>query len=55
MKKEELISIEEIGHWFDTDPEAPVILISMPSKGPSFDEKPQIRISINDHGVASEI
>jgi hypothetical protein len=55
VKKEEPISIEEIGHWFDTDPEAPVILISMPAEGPSFDEKPQIRISINDHGVAREL
>jgi len=55
VKKEEPISIEEIGHWFDTDPEAPVILISMPAEGPSFDEKPQIRISINDHAVAREL
>ena len=55
VKKEEPISIDEIGHWFDTDPEAPVILISMPPEGPSFDEKPQIRISINDHGIAREL
>ena len=54
-KKEKPISIEEIERWFDTDPAAPVILISMPVEGPSFDERPQIQVSINQLGVEREL
>jgi len=55
VKKEEPIGLEEIEHWFDTDSEAPVILVSMPQEGPSFEEQPRIQISINQHAVEREL
>lgn len=54
-KKENPISTEEIERWFDTDPEAPVILVSMPLEGPSFEERPRIQVSINQRGVEREL
>lgn len=54
-KREERLSVEEIETWFDTDPAAPVILCSMPSDGPSFEESPRIQVSINPHGVEREL
>jgi hypothetical protein len=49
------MAIDEIERWFDTDPEAPVILYSMPPVGSSFEDVPRVQISINQHGVEREI
>jgi len=55
VKREDAMGIQEIEHWFDTDPEAPVILYSRPQVASSFEDKPQIQISINQHGVEREL
>ena len=55
VKKEEPIGLEEIEHWFDTDSEAPVILVSMPKEGKSFEEQPRIQISVNQQAVEREL
>jgi hypothetical protein len=55
VKKEEPIGLEEIEHWFDTDSEAPVVLVSMPKEGKSFEEQPRIQISVNQHAVEREL
>ena len=53
--KDERIRVGAIEQWFDADPQAPVILISMPPEGPTFEERPQIQVSINHLAVEREL
>lgn len=50
FKKEGRTATEEIDLWFDRDPEAPLIVISIPP-----DDPPRVQVSINQHGIEREL
>lgn len=54
--RSEFMDQEEIEHWFDTDPEAPLILYSRPKVAPEgLDREDQIQLSVNQHAVEREL
>lgn len=54
--RSEFMGQEEIEHWFDTDPEAPLILYSRPKVAPEgLDREDQIQLSVNPHAVEREL
>ena len=56
VHREEPMTREEIDLWFDTDPAAPVILMSRPPGDPFPGEaKLQIAFSVNQWGVEREL
>lgn len=50
VKKEEPITLEEIERWFDSDPEAPVVLYSLPPDEHSWESR-RIQITVNQLAV----
>lgn len=50
FKKEGRTMTAEIDQWFDTDPEAPIIVISMPP-----DDPPRVQVSINQTAIEREL
>jgi hypothetical protein len=54
--KEEVLGREEIEAWFDTDPEAPVMVFARPLEVPtSPDQKPRIQLSVNERAIEREL
>lgn len=49
---QEEISVEEVEKWFNTNPEAPVVVFSLPLKSSTLDS---IQISVNARGVEREL
>ncbi|MFH1009031.1 MAG: hypothetical protein V1800_16275 [Candidatus Latescibacterota bacterium] len=54
-QRKEPMGHQEIERWFDTDPEAPVILLSRPLEASSFEARSQVQISVNQNGVEREL
>ena len=52
VRREEVLGIQEIEQWFDSDPEAPVILYSEPHEARSCEDRPQVQIPINQNDRA---
>lgn len=50
FKKEGRTRTEDIDLWFDTDPKAPLIVISMPP-----DDPPRVHVSTNQHAIEREL